>query len=416
MPWRRKLLLLWVGVVLCSSSYTMCVPFLPLYLLELGAEQRNVHLWSSAVLSSSFLVGAALGPIWGALADRFGKRKMMIRAGLGLSLTYTLFAVVHSPWELLGARLLHGFVAGFIPASMAFAASITPPKEMAWSLGTMQAGTMSGQILGPLFGGVLATAFGFRASFVAASFLVLATTLAVFFWVKEERAEAADDPPSTREALPRNAGAPDRGRYGTVGFMLGLLFLYQLSNQMLQPVLTLHMTEMNSNAGAAVLASGFVLSAAGSAGIVASPLWGKLASRIGAAALLPICLAAAGALMAAQLWATSLWWFAAGQFLFGWFMAAVAPIANATIVAQTDRRRRGRSFGLSSSANQLGGVAGPIAGGLIAASLGSGAVFPAIGAVLLAASAATALRLRDGGRAAAAAPSHNDEDKERSSG
>ncbi|GIQ65452.1 hypothetical protein PACILC2_40200 [Paenibacillus cisolokensis] len=129
--WKRTMWILWFGVLLCSSSYTMSVPFLPLFLFDLGVEKDSVHLWAGIVHSAAFLVGAVMAPLWGMLADKYGKRKMVIRAGLSLVVIYALIAFVQTPWQLVVVRMMHGLVGGFVPASMSIVASIAPKENSA---------------------------------------------------------------------------------------------------------------------------------------------------------------------------------------------------------------------------------------------------------------------------------------------
>ena len=85
--WKRNLIVLWAGVFLTCASYTMVVPFLPLYLLqELGVSSSSVNLWAGIIFSVTFLGSAIMAPYWGAMADRVGQKKMAIRAGCGLAL------------------------------------------------------------------------------------------------------------------------------------------------------------------------------------------------------------------------------------------------------------------------------------------------------------------------------------------
>ncbi|WP_230632727.1 MFS transporter [Paenibacillus athensensis] len=393
--------ILWAGSLLCSASYTMCVPFLPLFLYDLGVQGDAVHVWSGAVLSAAFLVGAVMGPFWGVLADRFGKRRMVIRAGIGLSVVYALFAVVHGPWQLLAVRLLQGFVAGFIPASMALVASFTPEKRMGWSLGMMQAGTMSGGILGPLLGGLLAEGFGMRLSFAAAAVLLVLATTAVAAFVREAppRAEpTADAHRPARSAETESAVAsPLKPRFvfsRAILAMLALLFMYQLCVNTLQPIVPLHIAEMKHGSTGAVLTSGFVLSLVGIAGMIASPLWGRLGSSLPSGRILQLCLLGAGLIVMLQSWTAAVWQFTLVQFVYGFCMAGIAPTVNTLMVRHTDRAVRGRMFGLTSSANQLGGMAGPLLGGSLGLWLGNRWVFMAVGFALLAAGAATSLLLQ----------------------
>jgi MFS transporter, DHA1 family, multidrug resistance protein len=183
--WRINLWVLCASVVLTSASYTMIVPFLPVYLLELGVSEQDVAMWSGAVFSISFLVGAIMAPIWGKFADKNGKRLMAIRAGLGLAIVYFLGGIVTDPAQLLGVRILQGFANGFLPASLAIISSSAPKEQLGFSLGIIQTGQIIGGVLGPLLGGSLAHVFGMRASFfVAGGWFFFGFSLFVFFFKK----------------------------------------------------------------------------------------------------------------------------------------------------------------------------------------------------------------------------------------
>ncbi len=230
----------------------MAVPFLPLFLFDLGVEQGNVHLWAGVIYSSSFLVGAVMAPFWGSMADKYGKRRMVIRAGFSLAIVYALFALVTNPWELMGARLLHGFVGGFVPASMAIVASSVPENKMGFSLGLMQAGTMTGGIIGPLFGGLLANWFGMRMSFVVSASIIFLATVAVLIWIKETGKAA----PGESVKLADSFRMAVRNR--TFLQLLSVLVVFQLCINMIQPMLALHIADLQGNLQGTVLTSGII--------------------------------------------------------------------------------------------------------------------------------------------------------------
>lgn len=392
-PWKRTMWILWFGVLFCSSSYTMSVPFLPLFLFDLGVPESSVNLWAGIVHSSAFLVGAVMAPLWGLLADKYGKRKMVIRAGLSLAIIYALIAFVQTPWQLVGVRMLHGFVGGFVPASMSIVASVAPKEKLGWSLGMMQAGTMTGGILGPLFGGLLAEAFGLRRSFVVAGFIILAATIAVVVWVKEGKAEPAEAAAAGKKRVqPVTYRMAFRNR--ALMSMLALLAIFQLSVNMIQPLLTLHIAKLQGGLQGAVLSAGFVLSLIGIAGILASPVWGRLGEQRGYYRILVICLLCAGLVVSTQFFVQSLWLFAIVQFIFGLFMAGIAPIVNTLVVQSTDEQFRGRSFGLTTSANQFGAMLGPLIGGLLGLAVGIHWIFVATGMIMVAAGISVWLKRR----------------------
>lgn len=369
--------ILWVGVLLCGSSYTMSIPFLPLFLVDLGVGEQSVHLWAGVVHSSAFFVGAIMSPLWGAIADRYGKRKMVIRAGFSLAVTYALFAVVRSPWELVAARLVHGFAGGFIPAAMSIVASVSPKERMSWSLGVMQSATMTGGILGPLFGGALAEWFGFRMSFVVAAAVIFLAALAVVAWVKEDSASPAEAPAKPVRLMTALSNKP-------LLFLLMLLVVFQASYNMIQPLMTLHIADLQGGMEDAALSSGIVFALIGIAGIVGSPLWGNVGAKRGLLRTLILCLLAAGGFMSLQLFVQQLWLFAAVQFAFGLFMAGVVPMVNTLVVQNTPDVFRGRSLGLTASANQLGSMIGPLIGGFVGMALNVHWTFFLAGLMMLA--------------------------------
>ena len=150
-----------------SASYTMLIPFLPMYLVrELGVSQSEVTMWSGVVFSVTFLIGGIMAPVWGKMADTHGKKPMAIRSGLGLALSYLLGGMVTSPEQMVGVRVLQGFAAGLWSVCLAIATSSVPVGKLGMSLGILQSGLTAGNVIGPLIGGVLASMFGMRTSFI----------------------------------------------------------------------------------------------------------------------------------------------------------------------------------------------------------------------------------------------------------
>ncbi|MNI38650.1 Tetracycline resistance protein, class C [compost metagenome] len=357
----------------------MAVPFLPLFLFDLGVDKSSVNLWAGIIHSSAFLVGAIMAPLWGSLADKYGKRKMVIRAGLSLAVIYALIAFVRNPWELVVVRMLHGFVGGFVPASMAIVASVAPKEKMGWSLGMMQAGTMTGGILGPLFGGLLSVYFGQRMSFVIAAVFILVATIGVIVWVKD------GNKPEHRTESKLLQDFKIVLKNGILTRLLLLLFVFQLSFNMIQPLLTLHIADLQGNVTGAVLTSGLVFALIGIAGIVASPLWGRLGEKKGYTKIVCFCLIASGSVLGIQHFVHELWLFTIVQFIFGLFMAGIVPNINTLVVSNTDDEFRGRSFGLTTSANQFGAMVGPLIGGGLGFFLNFSWIFVTAGLVLISA-------------------------------
>ena len=166
MNWKVVLGLLTCNVLFMSASYTMIIPFLPMYLThELGVDDACVNLWAGLAFSVTFLVSAVMAPIWGRIADRRGKRLMAMRASLLIAISYLLGGIVTSPEQLVLVRLFQGFAAGLWPMDLAIMTLYAPRERLGFALGIMQGTLTAGGVIGPLLGGMLAEAFGMRASF-----------------------------------------------------------------------------------------------------------------------------------------------------------------------------------------------------------------------------------------------------------
>ncbi|MDF2569511.1 MAG: major facilitator superfamily 1 [Sporomusa sp.] len=377
MNWRRNLWTLAFAVMLSGSSYTMVIPFLPLYLLDIGASPDTVNMWSGLVFSITFFVAAVMAPYWGRCADKNGRRRMVMRAGFSLAVVYFLGAFVRNPVDLLIVRLLQGFANGFVPAAMAIVASSTPKDKLGFSLGFMQTTLLIGGILGPLLGGTLSHIFGMRLSFVVAAGIIFLGTITVGLLVKE---------PETCSAAPQGSLLKDLKvalKNRKLVQMLLLLFSVQAVSMILQPLITLYVAQLQGSFEGVALTAGVVYSLAGLAGAIAAPLWGRMGQRQGFFKIMVIAFLGAGVFNLGQFLATDIYQFSLLQFLYGLFVVGVFPAINTIAVSCADADSQGRVFGLTTTANQLGSMVGPLIGGLIGSWIGIKPVFLFTGIVLL---------------------------------
>ena len=391
--WKQNLLILWIGVFLGCASYTACIPFLPIYLLkELHVPPEQVNFWSGLVYAVAFLGASFMAPYWGAWADKIGQRKMAIRAGLGLAVTYVLGGVVQSAPQMFLVRGITGLISGFVPASMALISSTLPEEKMGWGMGLMQTAVASGNILGPLMGGYLSVWFGMRMSFFVGAVSLFAAALLVIFRVRDlpfskEKAREKMHLLSDLKTSLQNKG---------LLFVMGMFFLIQTCMMSIQPLITLYVGQLLGETGAdTVKISGWIFSLAGIAGIMAAPFWGQQGQKHGYAKILCLVLGLAGLTNLCQVFVSSIWQFALIQFIYGLFLAGAVPNINSVLVEETAQKMRGKAFGLTTSAQQFGGVIGPLAGGLLGDVMPTRYVLFSVGVVLLLASLFTAgTRLR----------------------
>ncbi|KXT78357.1 Multidrug resistance efflux pump PmrA [Streptococcus sp. DD13] len=160
----------WFGCFLTGASFSLVMPFMPIFVRQLGAGGTDTAFYSGLSVSISALAAALVSPLWGRLADRYGRKPMMIRASLVMTFTMGGLAFIDSVFWLLLLRLMNGLFAGFIPNANALIASQAPKKEMGKALGLLATGNIGGALIGPLIGGFLAQLLGIRNVFLLVGF------------------------------------------------------------------------------------------------------------------------------------------------------------------------------------------------------------------------------------------------------
>ncbi|HHV55352.1 MAG TPA: multidrug efflux MFS transporter [Firmicutes bacterium] len=370
--WQRNLYVVWAAVFTAQVAFSIVTPFLPAFVAELGVED-DLPLWSGLVFSVNFLTASLIAPVWGSLSDRYGKKPMMLRAGLGMGLTYFAMATSRSVGQLVFWRAVNGLVSGFIPASNTFIASNTPEEELGRSLGLLQAGGAAGLILGPLVGGAIAAYTGPRGSLIVSGCLLILAALAPYVARLEERSPVRKEQPHVLQDV----------RESLQNVNLRLLFSVQLLVQagllFVQPTLPLYIAQVTT--GRVEFITGAIYSLVGVATIIGSPLLARRASRH-APALLTACLAAAAFFNVGQGFSFNPWLLAFFRFLFGLANAGISVSSSLMMALSVPAEERGRTFGLLQSVNALGAVLGPLVGGALGDTFGLRAPFFATAAVL----------------------------------
>lgn len=379
--WKRNLLVLWVGVFFTAASFYMVIPFLPIFLLEIDVHEHT-ELWAGILFSSAFFAGALSSPFWGRIADKYGRKPMIVRAGFALFIIYTLAAFVTNPYELLILRIMQGLLSGFIPGAIALVGTNTPTERVGYALSMIATASATGGIVGPLLGGVMAELVGNRLAFASAGFIVFLATFLIIFFVKEENFKPSKEKGSVKNDI--------KIAWSNRPLMLVMLLTIVTSCSILsiEPILPLYIVDLGgTTANASLLLAGVVFSLPGIASVLFAPYWGKLADKIGFNRILFIGLLGGGLGTFSQIIFQNIWGFSITRFVFGIFFCAVFPALNGLVVKATAEDFRGRAFGLNQTANQIGGMIGPMLGGFLGGIFPAYSVFILTGVLLLAASA-----------------------------
>ena len=364
--------------LMMSSSYTMLIPFLPIYMQsELGATADNVSLWSGVTYAITFAISAFVSPIWGKLSDKMGKKPMIIRASFLLAITYFLGGIVRTPFELFLVRAFQGIASGLWPACLVMMSACVPKNKIGISMGLMQSANICGGIIGPLLGGILATAFGMRNSFYVGAVALSLITVTTILFIKE--------PPVAPEKEINKAQNTSYLTFIKDKNILILLLCVCMTNLVIlqiQPIVSLYVQQLSHNSDKAVLLTGFIMSLGGIAGALASPLWGKTGQKVGFYKTITLAFISAGLLMSLQGVPNSLVLFGLMQFLCGLGFSGIFPSANSILVLLTPPSSRGMGFGSLFSAQMIGGALGPVIGGVIVSFMSFNTVYIISGSIL----------------------------------
>ena len=378
MSWKILLAMMVTFALMMSSSYTMLIPFLPIYMQsELGATADNVSLWSGVTYAITFAISAFVSPIWGKLSDKMGKKPMIIRASFLLAITYFLGGIVRTPFELFLVRAFQGIASGLWPACLVMMSACVPKNKIGISMGLMQSANICGGIIGPLLGGILATAFGMRNSFYVGAVALSLITVTTILFIKE--------PPVAPEKEINKAQNTSYLTFIKDKNILILLLCVCMTNLVIlqiQPIVSLYVQQLSHNSDKAVLLTGFIMSLGGIAGVLASPLWGKTGQKVGFYKTITIAFISAGLLMSLQGVPNSLVLFGLMQFLCGLGFSGIFPSANSILVLLTPPSSRGMGFGSLFSAQMIGGALGPVIGGVIVSFMSFNTVYIISGSIL----------------------------------
>lgn len=369
--WRRNLLVCFAGSFSTLVAMTLLLPFLPLYVEQLGAEgHAAIVQWSGIAYGATFLAAALVAPLWGRLGDRYGRKLMLVRASFGMAICMSLTGMVQSVWQLVLLRLLIGFAGGYSSGSTILVAMQTPKDRSGWALGVLSSGITAGALVGPLLGGALPPLIGIRATFLLAGGVIFLAFLATTFLIKENPRPAA----AASAGKPKGGWAqiPDKR---PIVAMLATGMLLSFATMSIEPIITVYVQQLIEDQSRVTLISGVVMSAAALGAILSASRLGKLADRIGHWNVIIAALAVSALLLIPQAFVTQGWQLIGLRFLMGLALGGLLPCITSVIRHNIPDGVGGNVLGLSISAQYVGQVAGPLLGGFVGGHFGMRAVF-----------------------------------------
>jgi DHA1 family multidrug resistance protein-like MFS transporter len=361
--WKKNLFAVTAASFVGFTGFTLVMPFLPLYLQQLGVtDVGEIALWSGLSLGITPAVTALMAPLWGRLADRFGRKIMVERSLVSFVFVMGAMAFVTEPWHVFALRAVQGLFAGYGALTLTMAADSAPSDRMAYAIGVVQTAQRLGPALGPVIGGVVAQLAGLRRAFFVTSAFYLIAVVIVFLMYKER--------------LPaREPGAEDSGRVtfrnvlAFENFLLLMLVVFglQFVDRSFGPILPLYVAGMGTPTSTVPIIAGLLFSFTAGTAAVGNQVCARLLRRHSPRRVIASASALASAGTLVYVFANDTGQLVIGTILFG---VAIGTATTATYTAAgtlIPASVRGTGFGLLSTASLAGLAVSPIVSGLLGA-------------------------------------------------
>jgi DHA1 family multidrug resistance protein-like MFS transporter len=366
-------------------GFGLGLPFLPMYIQSLGVTERaEVALWSGVISGSAALTMAVLAPIWGVLADRYGRKLMLVRSMLGGAAVIGAMGFVSDVWQLEAIRLVQGAVTGSQAAAAALVAASAPSNQVGFALGLVSTAVQVGNTVGPAVGGLAVGSLGFRGSFVLGGLMLLVGGLMAVFWVDEPT-------PLIRSATTRSSveGVWTRtlqplawpGFRGLLILQLGTQFCFSASVNLLP----IYLQDMQRPTWlSAELASGLSITLTAITAALSMPFLGPWTDQRGPRGLLILSLVGSALVLAIQALVPTVGLFLALRAVLGIWLAGVTATLSVLTKLSAPLGSEGAAYGAAGSAQGLGWGLGPILGSAVVALGGIPALYLVTAAMMFA--------------------------------
>ena len=362
--WRRNLYAVTAASFIGFTGFTLVMPFLPLYLEQLGVtDVGEIALWSGLSLGVTPAITAFMSPLWGRLADRYGRKIMVERSLVSFIVVMAAMAFVSHPWQVFALRAIQGLFAGYGTLALTMAADSAPKEHTAYAIGVVQTAQRLGPALGPVIGGIVAQAVGLRrAFFVTSGFYALAAILVAL---------AYDERSVMKRAREENGHG--RVSFGNIlafeNFLLLMVVIFglQFVDRSFGPILPLFVGGLGAPDRSVPLIAGVLFSIAAATAAVGNYLCGSLLQRRSGRSVIAATCAVAAIGVTGFLLTSSAWWLTLPTAVFGLGIGAATTAAYTAATTVIPTGARGAGFGLLTTASLVGLAVSPVVSGILGA-------------------------------------------------
>ncbi|CAM3152304.1 MFS transporter [Lactiplantibacillus plajomi] len=379
-PWRRNLNVLWFCTFVAGMAFSEIMPFLSLFVSQLGDfTKAQVTFYSGLAFAADYAISAISAPLWGILADRKGRKIMLLRASLGMGIAMGLMGFVTSVWQLVALRAIQGVFAGFISNAQALVASQTPRKYSGRALSTLITGAVSGQLFGPVVGGFLAQVFSIRNTFFITAGLLFVAFLLSLFFVEEhfKPVEHHREPGASRNPLAAFKNPT------LIIVMLCSTAIVQFGNASIAPIISLYVRELMNYRGPITVVAGIIAALPGISNIIAAPRLGRYGDNHGSGRVLVFGYIFAVIMYFPQGLISSVIVLGLLRFAIGISDGALYPEIQTVLTKNTPAHLTSTVFSYNQSFQAIGNMLGALLGGIVAGWFDYNAVFIMTAVLLL---------------------------------
>jgi DHA1 family multidrug resistance protein-like MFS transporter len=372
-PWKKSFYAVFVAELLAITGFGTSIPILPFFLQDLGVtEPDKLNFWVGIINSGGSVSLALMAPVWGCLADSYGRRSMLLRSMLGGAAVIFLIGFAVSPGQILLLRGIQGAVTGTVAAATVLVAGIVPEEEVGFRMGLLHTAIFVGNSLGPFIGGILADAFGIRVAFFTTSVLLLAAGLIVKGFVTETFLPRRPERFRLRSLIPDFKPLFESRPILVLLILAGII---QVANSVVVPILPLHVQAISPGSAKVGSITGIIMGVAALASALSAAFMGRISFKLGYGRTLFFGFTATALLHIPQGLVGTPFFLLIYRTLSSFTLGAAVPVINALIAGKADKHRQGSIYGLSSSVSALGYAVGPLIGAFVAVTAGYSAVF-----------------------------------------
>ncbi len=377
--WKRNLFVLALAQFIAMVGMTSCIPFLPLYVRELGITNlADAKIWSGYVMGAATFSGVIFAPLWGYIGDKYGRKMMNVRAAAGLTVTIILMGYVSNVYELVASRFLLGALSGIIASALAFVSANTPSDRSGFAIGVLQSSLSAGSIIGPFIGGTIADRSGIRSVFIIIGVLCTISTLLIIFFLKEDKYEV-----SNRKQVSINDNIKFIYQNKQLVILMLLIIFAQAGIQLTMPIFAFFVESLQAPKSHLATITGSLFGTVALFSIMFAPIWGRRNDKKDWRKTVFVSTSICALFLMLHIIMPEYHYLFPLRIVFGIFVAAIIPSLYSAINKQVPSESKGGIMGIASSANMFGTFAAYLSSGYIASFFGINATFIASGLLLL---------------------------------